>query len=186
MTNRELFSDIRRVYDYTRLNKTEFLITHKEVTEDDFKQMQEFVRARYGGLINYPYYAHLFSLMNDKNGFALRCALDALNDKFDESSWMDGLINDVRFYRNILESAPMAYIINWCSKNIGYYCAGDEQMDYSDILHLAHRLLFEYILPQYEDAEVNACWERLISDGIDEESLKELGLYKVEVLDDEE
>lgn len=185
MTNFELFSDIKRVYDYTRLNKTEFLITHKEVTEEDYKQMQDYVRNCYGGLIDYSYYSHLFNLMKQKHEIALRCAIDSLNDE-SEASCFYGQIDDIGLYRRILKSVPPSYVINWAGKNLGFYFARDEQMNYKDLLDLAKKLLFDYILPQYEDAEANACWERLVDDGIDEESLKELGLYKVEMLDDEE
>lgn len=180
MTNRELFSDIKRVYDYTRMNKTQFLISHKEVTEEDFKQMQDYVRNRYYGLIDYGYYSNLFDLMREKHEIALRCAIDSLNDE-GEASYLYGQIDDIGLYRRILKSAPPSYIINWAGKNLGFYFARDEQMNYKDLLDLAHRLLFEYVLPQFEDEGCNACWERLTEDGISSEDIEALGLYKVEM-----
>lgn len=185
MTNRELFSDIKRVYDYTRMSKRFFLLGHKEVTEEDYDRMSQYVQNRYGGLIDYGYYAHLFDLMREKHELALRCAIDSLNDE-NEADALNGQIDDIGLYRRILKSVPMSYIVNWAGKNLVYYFARDEQMSYKDTISLAKKLLFEYILPQYEDEGVNRCFEKLTEDGIDPEDLKEIGLYKVEMLDDED
>ena len=180
MTNFELFNDIGRVYDYAHFNKHQFLLIHKEVTEQDYTSMQQYVRTRYGGLLEYGYYAHMFDLMREEHELALRCAIDSLNDE-DVTTYLYGQMEYVGYYRNILKTIHPSYIINWASKNLEFYFAQDDKMNYKDAIALAKKLLFEYVLPQYEDEGVNRCWEKLTEDGIASEDLEALGLYYIEM-----